>query len=230
MTFEIINKDCIEAMREFKDDYFDAIVTDPPYGTTEEGKSKVTMSGDEVVEFGMDWDRVLPVDWIPHAFRVLKPGGSIIAWTDCKATTILWREFEKSGIHPLQCVYWKKMNGPSNPRKNFCSSVEAAVFGRKPGKVIAWNGGGSTKNIIDSPIVLTDRIHPTQKPLKVMRWCVTLVSPADGVILDPFCGSGTTGVACVERGMNFVGIEIDKRYADAARKRVDEFSKQMVLI
>lgn len=63
--------------------------------------------------------------------------------------------------------------------------------------------------------------HPTQKPLAVMRWCLGFL-PAGASVLDPFMGSGTTGVACVQAGHPFVGIEIDPRYFDIARRRISE--------
>jgi site-specific DNA-methyltransferase (adenine-specific)/modification methylase len=69
------------------------------------------------------------------------------------------------------------------------------------------------------------REHPTQKPLSLMKWCLT-VAKGRGVVLDPFMGSGTTGVACMQAGRPFVGIEIDPKYFEIACKRIEEASKQ----
>ena len=63
--------------------------------------------------------------------------------------------------------------------------------------------------------------HPTQKPLSLMRWIVRLCCAKDGVVLDPFCGSGTTGVACSAEGMRFIGIELDPAHAEMARRRIE---------
>ena len=62
--------------------------------------------------------------------------------------------------------------------------------------------------------------HPTVKPTELMRWLVRLVCPEDGAVLDPFCGSGSTGVACVAEGVSFVGIDSDEHYCDIARARI----------
>lgn len=62
--------------------------------------------------------------------------------------------------------------------------------------------------------------HPTVKPNALMRWLVRLVCPQGGIVLDPFMGSGSTGVACIQEGMRFVGIDMDKHYCDIARKRI----------
>ena len=71
--------------------------------------------------------------------------------------------------------------------------------------------------------------HPTVKPVALMRWLVRLVTPAGGLVLDPFCGSGTTGVACVLEGRNFLGIEREEAYADIARRRIAEAEAQTTL-
>jgi len=65
------------------------------------------------------------------------------------------------------------------------------------------------------------RVHPTQKPIELMRWCLDVLRVPEGAtVLDPFCGSGTTGVACVQTGRNFIGIELDAGYCDIARRRI----------
>ncbi|HEV7236198.1 MAG TPA: DNA methyltransferase, partial [Ktedonobacteraceae bacterium] len=135
--------------------------------------------------------------------------------------TTLWDEMEKVGLHPLRCLYWHKTNPPTNPRKNFCSSVEVAVFARKPGKIIHWGGGGTTHNFFQCPKVYWGhKIHKTQKPVPLMQWLVKLTTPIGGTILDPFAGGGTTGVAAGEEGMNFVGMENDQEAYDKAKVRL----------
>ena len=68
--------------------------------------------------------------------------------------------------------------------------------------------------------------HPTQKPLDVMKWCIERLPSGCSTILDPFMGSGTTGVACVKLGRKFIGIEIEPKYFDIACKRISEALKQ----
>jgi len=69
----------------------------------------------------------------------------------------------------------------------------------------------------------TDRVHPTQKPVDLMEWCVARTR---GIVLDPFMGSGTTGVACIKLGRKFIGIEIEPKYFDIACRRIEEAWKQ----
>lgn len=72
-------------------------------------------------------------------------------------------------------------------------------------------------HVIDSPP--RDRVHPTEKPVAVMRTMVR-IAPAGGLVLDPFAGSGTTGVACAYEGRRFLGVELDERHAETARTRI----------
>ena len=72
--------------------------------------------------------------------------------------------------------------------------------------------------------------HPTVKPLALMRYLARLTkTPTGGVVLDPFCGSGTTGMACVLEGREFIGIEQDERYAEIARKRIEGATQDATL-
>jgi DNA modification methylase len=70
------------------------------------------------------------------------------------------------------------------------------------------------------------RLHPTQKPIGLMKWCIERYTSAGDTVLDPFMGSGTTGVACVQTGRNFIGIEIDPTYFAIAERRIAEAQMQ----
>jgi site-specific DNA-methyltransferase (adenine-specific) len=108
-------------------------------------------------------------------------------------------------------VWWKRDSTPST------ADVE-----------LAWTNIDMNAKLIDHTISATNAergFHPTQKPLRVMRWCLTFV-PDAATILDPFMGSGTTGVACANLGRRFIGIEIEERYFDIACKRIEDAYKQ----
>ena len=82
----------------------------------------------------------------------------------------------------------------------------------------AWASFPSPAKLYRRRVVGYEKQHPTQKPVELMEWCLRFF--ADGVVLDPFMGSGTTGVACVKVGRKFIGIEIDEGYFDIACKRI----------
>jgi DNA modification methylase len=76
----------------------------------------------------------------------------------------------------------------------------------------------------------TDKVHPTQKPVELMIWCIERAKiPAGDTIFDPFMGSGTTGVACVQTGRNFIGCEIDPGYFAIAERRIHDAEQQPLL-
>lgn len=222
--YVIHTANCLDVLRTLPDCSVDAIITDPPYGTA--SPSKVQKCGEELTSFNLEWDATLPVDWLGDAARLLVPGGSLMVFTDNNQVTDLWRALEAVGLNPLQTVTWVKSNPPPQPRKNFCSGIETAIFARKPGKVHRWNGGGATVNFFECPIVSANRLHPTQKPEQLMSWLVSLVSDPGDTILDPFSGSGTTGAVAIQLGRDFIGIEKDATFAALARDRLAAVAAQ----
>lgn len=89
---------------------------------------------------------------------------------------------------------------------------------------LAWTSFDMNSRLIDQTIAATNAErcgHPTQKPLRVMEWTISFISP-NAKVLDPFMGSGTTGVACVKTGRKFIGIEIEKKYFDIACQRIEK--------
>lgn len=87
---------------------------------------------------------------------------------------------------------------------------------------IAWTNMARPAKLFRRHVVSFSKEHPTQKPLELMQWCITQLPASTRTILDPFMGSGTTGVAAVKAGRKFVGIELEPAYFDIACKRVQE--------
>jgi DNA modification methylase len=112
------------------------------------------------------------------------------------------------GLPPSRCwLIWNK------PERGF-SLAEAEM---------AWTDFDNVVRVFDAPRSEPDRKHPTQKPLALMRWCV---EKTKGVVLDPFMGSGTTGVACVKAGRPFIGIEAHEPYFEIACERIRAAANQ----
>ena len=88
---------------------------------------------------------------------------------------------------------------------------------------MAWTNRDSVIRVYDGNRSEPDREHPTQKPIALMQWCVEKTT---GTVLDPFMGSGTTGVACANLGRKFIGIEIEPKYFDIACRRIEQAYKQ----
>lgn len=170
-----------------------AILTDPPYGI--EG----TWSGGNSHGWGKFRGHAEKWDFRPEWF------GAFVR--DCGLPAIVWGGQYFAAIPPSgSWLIWDKV-------QRGVSFGEAELAWTNLGKPIRAFNYGAVK------IVAENKQHPTQKPLELMKWCLGFLPDAK-TILDPFMGSGTTGVACVKTGRSFIGIELDPDYFDIACKRI----------
>ena len=196
--------DCMEVMPTLGE--FDAVVTDSPYGIGEASKnfaSRGKLASADKYERG-DWD---DQPCSPEALALMRA---------LSRHQVIWggNYFD---LPPTSCVLvWDKL-GPAN---DFADCELAWTNMSRAVRRIRylWNGCMREDRHIE-------REHPTQKPVGVMAWCMKWL-PDSLNILDPFMGSGTTGVACVQLGRKFTGIELDPKYFDIACKRIEEAYKQ----
>lgn len=214
---------------------FHAIITDPPYGISHYGG--VTKVGNQIVSADFDgddaWDSVDPAQfldtlygWIEEWERLLKPGGSVIAFTDRALVSHMWDAMKRVGLKPKQIIVWEKTNpAPAGlARKNLISATEFMVWAVAPGAPYAFNDvdGWDRRNVITTPIIgrheRTD--HPTQKPIAVLSKLIQLVTNPGDLVLDPFGGSGSTADAALRLGRRVHLIEQDLNYVRLAQARI----------
>lgn len=229
--------DSRELLRNVPDHSVDVICTDPPYnlGTYSRGNIKMSWRSD----FNNDvaaWDQTSfePVEWLAEFQRVLKPTGNIFAFTSYNLLG-RWHEVFDPAFDTFQFMVWHKTNpAPKLYRAGFLNSCELIV--------VTWNGGhkwnfgrqNEMHNFIESPICggrerLRNPKHPTQKPLAVLRRLLELSSDTGDLVLDPFMGVGSTGVAALELGRKFVGMELDPEYFHAAEARIASTTRPIAL-
>ena len=195
--------DCLEILPTLGK--VDAVVTDPPYGIGENHR-KVASRGKlaDPVDYGeFDWD-AQPCS--PEAIATMRA---------CSRQQIIFggNYFE---LPPTSCwLVWDKLNGDNDFAD--CELAWTNLTGAVRRVRWLWNGMIRQGH--------EERFHPTQKPRGVMEWCLGFVPDAQ-TILDPFMGSGTTGVAAVKLGRKFIGIEIEPRYFDIACKRIEDAQRQ----
>lgn len=184
----------------------DAVVTDPPYGINENSK-KVASRGKLALpkDYGdFDWDKS-PID--KDTIAMLQAAS--------KWQIIFGGNYFELGPTPCWLV-WDKQNGEND----FADCELAWTNLRKAVRRIYWRWNGMIRKGDD------ERQHPTQKPEGVMRWCINHLPTDTETILDPFMGSGTTGVACVQLGRKFIGIELEPKYFDIACRRIADELKR----
>ena len=217
----LICGDCTDATvveRVMSGEKAQACLTDPPYGTA--SPSKVQKRGNRLETFDIEWDTIAPISWIGVWSIYMQDGAALISFWDNAQITVLWDALIKNGLNPLQTVYWKKSTVPQ-PRQNFCSSIESGIFCRKPGRVLCWNGGGATPNVIESNRASGNErtVHETQKPLDL--WCklLKLITDPAMITVDPFSGSGTTLIACENLSRRCRAVEISPGYVAVTLER-----------
>ena len=216
LPWQVIQGDCLEVLKSLPDGCVDAVVTDPPYGMAlntsykSRGRSKLAECNDFPPVHGDDkpFD---PSPWLDFPIVCLFGANYYSDKLPARSKWLVWDKREGSGINDGADIEmaWTKCRRGTVPR----------LFHHK------WNG------IIKASERDQRRVHPTQKPVALMEWVFEQLGvPLGATILDPFCGSGTTGVACVKTGRRFIGIEIDPGYCEIARKRISEAVPDIVEI
>ena len=195
--------DCIDILPTL--DKVDAVITDPPYGINENSK-KVASRGNLAApkDYGdFDWDKAPPSDQL---IDLIRTKGQHQAFFGGNYFT----------LPPTSCwLVWDKLNGDND----FADCELAWTNWHKAVRRLQWRWNGMIRQGNE------ERHHPTQKPLEVMKWVITLCPKAES-ILDPFMGSGTTGVAAIQMGRKFIGIEREPKYFDIACQRIEQAMAQ----
>lgn len=228
--YDLFSGDSNEYIKRIPDKSVDLILTDPPYnlGCYSTGNIRVSWRKD----FNNDvaaWDATIfqPADWLAEFRRVLKPTGNIFAFTSYNLLGE-WHQYFDPLFDNFQFIVWHKVNPPPKLRRaGFLNSCELIICAWNKGHTWNFTRQRDMHNFIESPICMgRERIknpfHPAQKPVKVLSHLIQLASNPGDVVFDPFMGVGSTGVAALQLGRRFVGIELDPLYFEAATKRIQE--------
>ena len=240
---------CLEVMKTIQDKSIDAIITDPPYGTT-------ACKWDSVIPFNLMWEQLN---------RIIKPNGAIVLFGSEPFSSALrmsniknfkydwiWQKNNTSGFalakkqpmknHEIISVFYKKqctynyikeprlVSEESKKRMNYdFNSIcgETKVYGglkkvkyEVSDKLLSYPK--TVQFFKNTPNNSKKRVHPTQKPISLMEYLIKTYTNENETVLDFTMGSGSTGVACVNTKRNFIGIEMDDKYFDIAEQRIKE--------
>ncbi len=239
MLNKIILGDCLQVMKDIPDKSIDAIITDPPYGTT-----------------ACKWDSVIPFEpmW-EQLNRIIKPNGAIVLFGSEPFSSALRMSNIKN--YKYDWIWDKKKGGnpllskvrPISVTENisvFNSKVYFPIMterdkikyrGKNKGIKSETTGNAFTenkaythkypKNIIEiSNANQNGKLHPTQKPVALIEYLIKTYTLENETVLDFTIGSGTTAVACINTGRNFIGIEKEEKYYDIANKRIKDTLEQ----
>jgi site-specific DNA-methyltransferase (adenine-specific) len=233
--YQLYNGDCVEVMKQLVADgvIVDAIIADPPY----------------IINY-TDWDKEFNLsEAIDLCYELLKSDGNLVlfqGWSNvCDTKYLLDKKFTIQNW-----IVWDRIKG-RGAKKNFVSTREDILWyckGDNPtykkmySNIPKKTGGLGKKNGQEnraltnvwydiSPIAPWSKEkvdHPTQKPTQLMERCVAIWTNESDTVLDFTMGSGSTGVACVNTGRNFIGIEKDENYFQIAKKRIEEVNNLWV--
>ena len=253
--FTLYNEDCLKVLAQMPENSVDMIFADPPYFlssgsfTCQNGKMVSVKKGNWDLSNGTKKNFYFHVDWIKACRRVLKPNGTI--WISGTYHSIYQCGFalEINHFHILNDIAWFKPNAsPNLSCRFFTASHETLIWARKEKNARHTFNYNLMKNgnwledplkkphlqmrsvwAMNTPKAIEKNFgkHPTQKPIDLLKRIVLASTNKGDLILDPFTGSSTTGLAARLCGRKFVGIDTEKKYLDLSIKRFEELDKNM---
>lgn len=237
IEYNLYNDDCINVLKKIDNNKVDLILTDPPYNLGNFMKNRDTNLNKMRDNFfvGAGWDNLETTDWeqsmddfFKESSRIIKIGGSAIVFMSIIKVETIIRIAEKHGFYYKTTGIWHKTNPmPRNMNIHFVNSTETWIYFVYDKKSGTFNNEGKMLHdfIETSATPLSEKKHgkhPTQKPQKIMSYFVNVLSDDYDVVLDPFMGSGTAGVAAVQNNRNFIGVELNSDYYNIAKSRIEE--------
>ena len=212
----------IKMLKGLAADSMDLIVTDPPYRTISGGSGPsspihrrpagMLKKNDGRI---FEHNAIAFSDYLPDLFRVLRPGGHMYLMVNFLNLEEALAETRRAGLGIHNLLIWQKNN--ATPNRWYMKNVEYVIFARK-GTARAINDKGSkTCHSFDN---VRGKSHPTEKPVDLLRFYIENSSQPGDTVLDPFMGTGSTGVAAVLSGRSFLGAEIDPTYFIKADERI----------
>tara|TARA_R100001530_G_scaffold23993_2_gene19535 strand:+ start:8862 stop:9542 length:681 start_codon:yes stop_codon:yes gene_type:complete len=221
MYNKLYHGDALKIMAEFKDNSIDLIITDPPYSVADGGagmyKKRNNNNVMKLAQENIVFEQIPKFkNYINILYRILKNNAHAYIMINNSNLKHFLEEIEKSKFELCQILIWEKSTKIFNPY--FMLNHEFILLLRKGYKNI---NNYKYSSVIKIPI--KKKHHLTEKPIRLMEIFIEASSKENNIILDPFMGSGTTGVGAKRNNRKFIGIEIDKKYFDIAEKRINEY-------
>jgi len=251
--FVLYHEDCLKVLAELQENSVDLIFADPPYFlsngtfTCHAGRAVSVKKGDWDIGEDMVKNFEFHLTWITACKRVLKPNGTIWISGTYHSIYQCGCALQMAGYHILNDIAWFKPNAsPNLSCRYFTASHETLIWAKKDRKAkhtfhydLAKNGNWPEDQIkrkgfqmrsvwsISTPKAI-EKIygkHPTQKPFDLLKRIILLTSNEGDLVLDPFTGSSTTGLAAYSYGRKYIGIDTEKEYLDLSIKRFEDLIK-----
>lgn len=226
-TNKIYNKDCISWIKDVPDNTIDLVIIDPPYKIRKKTQ-EVNSLAIAVKKYNLELQRDNLIDEydksiLEELIRVMKKI-NIYIWCNGEQVPFYIDYFVNKNNCKMDILVWNKTNAMPLYNNKYMTDKEYCLYFRKGGycKPTCYE---DAKTVFYLPINQKDKkkwIHPTIKPLSIIRTLIRNSSKENDVVLDCFLGSGTTAVACILENRNYIGVELNKKYYDIANKRISE--------
>ena len=204
---KLLNGDCLELMKDIPNGSVNLVLTDIPYGVVNResnGLRNLDKNKADIVTFDLKELTETLCD---------KTDGSIYMFCGTEQVSTIRATMIEKGLSTRLCIWEKTNPSPMNGQVIWLSGIECCVYGKK--KNATFNE--HCKNTVFRFPTVKGKLHPTQKPINLMKYLIEVSSNENDIVLDPFMGSGSTGVACLNTNRNFIGIELDKNYFEIAK-------------
>ncbi|MDP3297656.1 MAG: site-specific DNA-methyltransferase [Thermodesulfovibrionia bacterium] len=241
-SVRLLKGDCVEILNQARENSVDMIFADPPYClsnggiTCHAGKMVSVNKGKWDKSKGIEENHKFTLEWLKACQRVLKPNGTIWVSGTTHIIYLVGFAMQELGYKILNDIIWYKRNAPPNLScRYFTHSTEIVLWAAKNEKskhyfdyklMKKMNNGKQMRNVweISAPPAEEKKFgkHPTQKPVELLKRIIQASTKEGDLVLDPFCGSSTTGVAAVLLNRKYVGIELEEEYLQLSKKRLEE--------
>ena len=223
--WELWPGDSLDVIRKMESATFDAVIADPPY------MIGATSIGDEKHKSGSYYDLMnawpFYALWMGEAWRMLKPTGYLVTFMNWRTFPMIFRAIAEAGIPAHSLAPWdKEWIGPAT-EKQLRPTYELILFSGKPQARIENRSKSDIFRCKWMAAHSGDSGHPAQKPVPLLREIVELVTPSGGKVFDPFSGSSTTGIAALQLGRSFVGVEGNPVWVEDSAKRLREAAEPL---
>ena len=223
--------DTLLELRQLSDNSIDCLVTDPPYKIVSGGCTKPLGGVLGSVTSGIlnrninnvktgslfDYNSLSFAEWMPEVYRVLKPKSHAYIFISGRRLNELTNEALKTGFIWQNLLVWKKQN--VTPNKWYMNQCEFILMLRKGGAKNINDMGSTT--CLEFNNILRKKTHPTEKPVDLLKHLILNSTNKGETVLDPFMGTGNTGIACIDTNRNFIGFEIDTKFFKFAENKLN---------
>ena len=226
----LLRGDSLSFLKRIPDRSIDLILTDPPYNIGKHSTGNIPLPGRSPMNNDVaEWDRVdfRPKEWAEDFIRILKPTGNLFIFTSYNQIG-QWYDCLDSRFDTSNFMVWHKTNpAPKIFKAGFLNSCEMIFTCWNKGHTWNFISQGEMHNFVESPVCMRpERLshpkHPAQKPVSILEKMIRIASNEGDIVLDPFMGVGSTGVAALNLKRKFIGIEIDQEYYDASVRRIND--------